>query len=514
MSTRKLIISLLAALLFVFMVPPTATGNNFDCMSFKVEDERDNSWSTYPGKEMRYIMTWSVFDPNNCIISPVRNLYSGAVMWVGLSSSQRGYWPGTWGITRSGQNAIISLEFEVPIAWLNAIGNLPGNYSFGMPTDAFSGWSKLVAYGTFDIRADNFFKKESKSVTSSIAGSEIWSTWFSKQQGLKDDSCEPAAAQMTYDFVVPRSLSYQIVESGKQAIVDITIKEDSKCALFVYTPKLSRVISTSPFEKDYLAQDPFWSKGGSRYFGELANSPTPKVRVIGNPEVVNTAKRIFHDGSRIYDITGEGVELSSSESVKRVGSDIVIRTIIDMSSYSLNEIKPSEEIGILVGMYSQYLSKSGGSSGRWVITWNSSSSWSANYSRGTASYGGRKAWYQPEFVKIPTIDLATSPQQKAAADAKNEADRAKAAADMEKANAAYKAIADAEIAKFQAELKAKQDAEVKAAAELEARQEAERKEQQKSAAAKKTTITCIKGKLTKKVTQINPKCPAGYKVKK
>jgi hypothetical protein len=31
--------------------------------------------------------------------------------------------------------------------------------------------------------------------------------------------------------------------------------------------------------------------------------------------------------------------------------------------------------------------------------------------------------------------------------------------------------------------------------------------------AKKTTITCVKGKLTKKVTAVGPKCPAGYKKK-
>jgi hypothetical protein len=30
----------------------------------------------------------------------------------------------------------------------------------------------------------------------------------------------------------------------------------------------------------------------------------------------------------------------------------------------------------------------------------------------------------------------------------------------------------------------------------------------------KKTITCVKGKLIKKVTAVNPKCPAGYKVKK
>ena len=35
----------------------------------------------------------------------------------------------------------------------------------------------------------------------------------------------------------------------------------------------------------------------------------------------------------------------------------------------------------------------------------------------------------------------------------------------------------------------------------------------KAAVAKKITITCIKGKLTKKVAAVKPKCPAGYKKK-
>jgi hypothetical protein len=35
----------------------------------------------------------------------------------------------------------------------------------------------------------------------------------------------------------------------------------------------------------------------------------------------------------------------------------------------------------------------------------------------------------------------------------------------------------------------------------------------KPVAAKKTSITCVKGKTTKKVTAVNPKCPSGYKKK-
>jgi hypothetical protein len=61
-----------------------------------------------------------------------------------------------------------------------------------------------------------------------------------------------------------------------------------------------------------------------------------------------------------------------------------------------------------------------------------------------------------------------------------------------------------------AELKAKQEAEVLAAAELKSKQEADAK----AAAQKKTTINCVKGKLTKKVTAVKPKCPSGYKLKK
>jgi hypothetical protein len=51
--------------------------------------------------------------------------------------------------------------------------------------------------------------------------------------------------------------------------------------------------------------------------------------------------------------------------------------------------------------------------------------------------------------------------------------------------------------------------EARLAAELKAKQEAEAK----AASLKKTTITCLKGKLVKKVTAVKPVCPKGYKKK-
>lgn len=67
------------------------------------------------------------------------------------------------------------------------------------------------------------------------------------------------------------------------------------------------------------------------------------------------------------------------------------------------------------------------------------------------------------------------------------------------------------------ELKAKLEAAAIAAAKLvaEAKVEAERRlAAVKVPTIKKSTITCVKGKLIKKVTTVKPKCPSGYKVKR
>jgi len=97
-------------------------------------------------------------------------------------------------------------------------------------------------------------------------------------------------------------------------------------------------------------------------------------------------------------------------------------------------------------------------------------------------------------------------------EAKQEAE-AKAAAEL-------KAKQDAElIAKVLAERQANSDAAQRAAAEIKAKEEAAAKAAadkataDKAALTKRATITCVKGKLTKKVTAVKPKCPAGYKKK-
>ena len=122
------------------------------------------------------------------------------------------------------------------------------------------------------------------------------------------------------------------------------------------------------------------------------------------------------------------------------------------------------------------------------------------------------ATYWGYTIDRKAIAAKATAELKAKQDAEAKAAAEKAAAELRaKQDAEAKAAAD----KAAAELKAKQDAEAaaeKAAAELKAKQDAEAKA--KAAALKKTTISCVKGKLVKKVTGVGPKCPAGYKLKR
>lgn len=123
------------------------------------------------------------------------------------------------------------------------------------------------------------------------------------------------------------------------------------------------------------------------------------------------------------------------------------------------------------------------------------------------------SWIDP---KSKLQDLIKEAEKIVAEDRKREAEEIRLAAELKaKLDAEARAAAEL-IAKQQAEAKAAADllaqkeAEAKAAAELKAKLEAEAK----AAALTKTTITCVKGKLIKKVTAVKPKCPSGYKLKK
>jgi hypothetical protein len=161
------------------------------------------------------------------------------------------------------------------------------------------------------------------------------------------------------------------------------------------------------------------------------------------------------------------------------------------------------------------------------------------YKKGEYTCGGDSgipAWFEKngEWIYIGAAGAGMGPECESAPDdplwtdqfwSVNSGDQFDTAqAYPEVIEAANKFLADQIILeeKTAAELKAKQEAEAKAALELKAKEEAkalaeklaaEKLAASKAAALKKTTITCTKGKLVKKVTAIKPVCPKGYKKK-
>ncbi|CAB4612980.1 unannotated protein [freshwater metagenome] len=123
---------------------------------------------------------------------------------------------------------------------------------------------------------------------------------------------------------------------------------------------------------------------------------------------------------------------------------------------------------------------------------------------------GKFTFYYKFIIDLPTPEEIAA--AKAAAD-KKIADE-KAAADKKIAD--EKAAADKVIADKAAADKAAADKVIadKAAADKVIADKAAAAAKAKAAAAKKKTITCVKGKLTKKVTAVKPVCPKGYKIKK
>ena len=123
---------------------------------------------------------------------------------------------------------------------------------------------------------------------------------------------------------------------------------------------------------------------------------------------------------------------------------------------------------------------------------------------------------EKEQLRLADAKAAAELKAKQEAEAKAAAEKAAAEKAAAELKAKQEAEAKAAAEKAAAELKAKQEAEAKAAAEkaaaeLKAKQEAEAAA--KATAAKKITITCVKGKTVKKVTAVKPKCPTGYKKK-
>ena len=404
--------------------------------------------------------------------SPGENgYYAQSVIWApgnDLGRSQDFEFPTKWTVTRDGEMALVTAETELPIDLLLSFPNrnLDGN-SMGLNQSgtccSVNTWLKVRKPGGFDI----------SRISGRFGLSQLWGTWFSKNQGLHNSECKPITPEDNGYVKANYELSYKIIESGLNPVVEISIDEPSKCIFLIHSGPLEQVKRIANIGSGgYLAEHPFWSGEAPTYFNSILNKPD-QVLQIGTGDFTGSRYRsafLYRDENILQVAAAPKQNLSHFDKVRRVGNKVIITTTIDGS-----QINPEENgsVSIYTGFYSWYSKESSyAGAGGWTISF-SRSTWTARYSSGGWTDSGLFMSYTTDAIKIPIADLFLS-----------------------------------------AEAKAKREADAKAAAGIKAKQEADAKAAAGITAKSKVTINCVKGSIIKKVTALKPKCPAGYKQQK
>ena len=502
---------------FVITAGPLAHAVDYTCNRTPNSQGTEPIWTTSKEKNLDFIVSWSFDDPENCVVSAG----SSDNFFYSPRAGKTYYFPAKWTVTHDNGKTLVSAETSFPIQLLESLANR--NYDG-------NGLDLVQVSQEYKVIAPIFFKNQSiqGSLTGKFGLAQLWGIWFSKNQGLFPDNCNPDSSRAYSEernTTLKTEVSWKILESGQNPRIEIRISETSNCIFLVHSGPIDKIksLSTSeiqPAPGKFQAEHAFWDGEAPAYFNKILSEPKKLVQVGIGEFTTSPVYEKYHLDFKT-DITPISIPptqiIEHSDSVTRKGNEVVLTTTLDASKLNLLVDK---FITVYVGFYNWYTQGTSFTSGGWTIKY-SGNSWTARYYPGGTIPGGSYMFYTTRALKIPVFDLIASEVEKAAAElkAKQEAE-AKAAAEL-------KAKQEAE-AKAAAELKAKQEAEAKAtadkiaaikaaaeaaadarAAEIKAEEEAAAK----AAASKKTTITCVKGKLTKKVTAIKPVCPSGYKKK-
>ena len=491
---------------------------DFSCLNFKIAN-KEGTWSIFEGPTTtKAIATWSIIDPGNCITKSEKK---GIARWVAASSSVTGEWNGTFSNARDGQNYVIYYEVDIPNSWISAMGNSKGTYTVGMV------FNPLVAFARIHVSQLIERKVSSKQYTNELLDAtlmvgELWSKIISQRQGLTRANCIPASST-DYNFDPQISTNYRIVSNGKNPKVVLELSESSNCISSLYTPLLDKEtsyesvncswwdekmtknwpeISVGPFKYLRASSETFGSKKKPEW-NFLTNNKWSKSSLTGCGSSL--------DGGFV--VTGTPKLINTDDSVQLIDEKIEITSNLDLSSIETSQVTEMSKVQIVIGAYFRFNKESSCYPGSWSVTAPTPSFVKLTYSKGGCTTGGLTESRNVVSIEIPTLDLL---ERNGVANAKAAAELRAATelkASQDKAAADRKARQEA-AEKEAADLKIKQEAEAKAAAEKAAADKIIADANAKAAAAvKKSTITCVKGKLTKKVTAVKPVCPKGYKKK-
>ncbi len=521
--------------------------------------ESPDIWESKNSQNLSYKVYWKLRDPESCITG------------IGMSKATLNGFPSqsetiltNFTFERLNDSVIVSSQIQVNQKSLESLANKDIDRK---GTDLIGGVKIEV-----ELIRDEPKGKNTYVLQGDYSLKNLWSDWFAKLKGTYSDACSSLLANGQNEGKF-NGLDGNFIPSGKYSLKSVTdgkfiyqlVIPNADCIDWVYSgpvsnPGYGSLIDNSKVSvwkslydnfslrwigDAYLhANYPFWAGTSSEYFQGI-KSDNSFVKVF-------TSKCSAATSYRYNCSFDKWTNLQTEQRFSRIGSDIVIDISIPQSSLEQN-YREEGNLSFFHGSYSRFSSKGFEYLGRgW--SWSCSTIGKTTTCRSNAPTTGGTRAASTDVAFQSTLSVFENPVLAAvlAAEAKAKVDaelKAKQEAlskqkqsclqhniEVEKLFERFNQLKNLYPSKVASYFNDRNldpnlddyffalncsrweqvvwtDIEIDWAQDLKRFEERVASLELSVKPAKKTTITCVKGKLTKKVTAVKPVCPKGYKKK-
>lgn len=473
---RSSLYILIASFALAF-VPNSSSANENACAQVPSVRNWDKPfWKTSAAMDLKYIVSWEVYDPAGCVIGIGEQSQLGHKNIASWNfPEQTVFIPTTWRVLRDGDRVFVSAELEFPISLLQS---MPNKNLDGLGVELSQLSQKVQVWGDLVVRKGTGTSVEMLRGTTSLA--HLWGDWFSKKQGIFPTECQPLAVNYNITSLNPK-IGFTVISRGKTSLLEITIEEKSNCIFLVHAGPLQKPLGLNRIfttDKSSLAEIPFLNGEASAYFDQILGKPNQLLQVAAG-NFTGESKRGGWDDSDATEVLSLPTKLlSHSDTVERDGHIIKVRTSINLSDFSGSE---PELITVYVGFYWWYDKDGSYVPSNWRVSFNGNS-WTATWRPGATLPGGKFIAYTTRAIRIPVSSLISAD----ATITKTESSVQENNQESERQNFNQDVLAEvtASLNKLVDSMK------------------------------KKKTIICVNGQKTLKISNFKPKCPKGYKERK
>ena len=522
--------------------------------------ESPDIWESKNSQDLNYKVYWKLRDPESCITG------------IGMSKATLNGYPSqsetisaNFTFERLNDSVIVSSQLVINRKSLESLANKDIDRK---GYDLIGGVEIEVELIRDEPKGKNIYL-----LKSDYSLKNLWSDWFAKLKGTYSDACSSLLASgqnegkwnplTDGDFIPSGSYSLKSVSDG-EFIYQLVIP-NADCIDWVYAgpvskPSYGSLIENSNvsvwkgfydrFELRYIgdaylhANYPFWAGTSSEYFQGI-NSDNTFVKVF-------TSKCSALRSYLINCSFDKWTKIQTEQKFSRVGSDIVIdisipRTILDQT------YREEGNLSFFHGSYSRFSSKGFVASGGWSTT--CSTLGKTTTCRSYKATGGTRpantdVAFQSTLSVFENPVLAAENKAKAAAELKAKQDALSQQKqsclqhniEVEKLSSRFNYLKKLYPSKVESYFKDHPNIYIISrncslieqtllgftfertkkfwaedltiwALDLKRAEEELAKLELAVKVDKKTTITCVKGKVVKKVTAVKPVCPSGYKKK-